>query len=466
MKRKSAHDHKLKLTDRTLRALKPTDKLHDIWDTVLPGFGVRIAPSGRRTFILVARYGGKGSNPTRRALGDYPTFGLADAREKAAEWRRLIAKGKDPGIEEERERRDLEKRRANTFAVVAEDFIEQKLPAERKAKVVESDLRREFIPQLGEMAVGEITAADLLPIIRSKARTAKAQARNLLGHVKRLFQWAVDQQCYTGLNTSPLLATRPSAILGDKKHGTRILTDDELFALWRAAGRIGYPYGPVYRLLALTGLRLNECADASRSELDPAVVRALRQRKKGAPINWADMPLERQIWTVPPERMKGKNGKTRAHVVPLTSELLSIIEELPDSKGDFLFSSTGGMKPVWIGSQVKKRIDSRMLRTLRALAKRRDDDVGKVELRPWVNHDLRRTVRSRLSSLRIPHEVCEAVLAHSQKDLDKVYNHDTFLDQKRDALSLWAAKLLSIVEPPVVTPSNATSIGEAARVNS
>ena len=82
---------KRNLTDRTLKALKPAaaGKLYDVMDTVVPGFGVRVSDSGRRTFMLVARYPGS-SNPARRSIGAYGAITLADARQTAQDWLKLI----------------------------------------------------------------------------------------------------------------------------------------------------------------------------------------------------------------------------------------------------------------------------------------------------------------------------------------------------------------------------------------
>jgi integrase len=96
---------------------------------------------------------------------------------------------------------------------------------------------------------------------------------------------------------------------------------------------------------------------------------------------------------------------------------------------------------------MKASLDRRMLRTLKALARRRGEDPHAVELAHWQNHDLRRTVRSGLSALRVPHNVAEAVLAHRQNGIVATYNLHQFEDEKREALEAWAAYIMSIVEP-------------------
>jgi Arm DNA-binding domain len=70
-----------RLTDRKLAALKPDGKRYDVMDADVPGFGVRVSETGQRTFVLIARYPGS-SNPTRRALGEYPALSLEQARER------------------------------------------------------------------------------------------------------------------------------------------------------------------------------------------------------------------------------------------------------------------------------------------------------------------------------------------------------------------------------------------------
>jgi integrase len=429
------------LTDRKLQALKrkppKAGTTRDVDDGEVPGLKVRVMPSGERSFVLVARYPGS-QNPTRRSLGMYGELTLAEARSRARTWRELLRKGIDPRDQEERQRLAEQRKRANTFAAVAEDFIADKLPSERKGREVERDIRREFIPLWGGRPITDIEPIDGRAVIKAVKDRAPAQARNLLGIGKRLFSWAVDQQCY-GLATSPFDNLKPTKIIGEKVAGDRILSDAEIFALRRAATRTPYPHGPVYLMLLLTALRLNEAADAS----------------------WPEFDLTNRLWTIPASRMKGKSGKARAHVVPLTSDIAEILEALPRfRRGDFLFSTTFGASPCWMSNKVKRRIDWRMLRTIRALARRRGDDPSKVELAPWTNHDIRRTIRSRLSRLKITEEAREAVLAHVRPGIKGTYDHHDYLDEKREALGLWANRLREIVEPP---PDNVVAITGGGR---
>jgi integrase len=440
-----------RLTDRTIKALKPATENAapaDVMDAIVPGFGIRVMGTPQhpvRTFILRTRFPGN-SNPVRVRLSSYDEtdkLSLEGAREKARDWLALIRKGRDPRIEEARQRQAELRKQATLFGAVAEDFIRDKLPSERRGAHVEREIRKEFAGWW-DRPIADITDEDIIRIIRTKAKTAPASARNILGHAKRVFQWAIDQRAY-GIRVSPASDIKPTAIVGEKIARDRLLDDDEVFAFWRAAKRMSYPAGPVYQLLILTGLRLGEVSDASWSEFAPVVVRAIRQRGDG-PVDWSQFDQRQLTWTISSSRMKGRNHKARAHVVPLTIDMLRILESLPQFAG-FLFSHSFGRKPCRMTTEIKADLDKRMQRTLRALARQRGDDPAGVKLEPWVQHDLRRVVRSGLSRLKIAEEIREAVLAHARAGIKGVYDQHDYLDEKREALLLWGARLRSIVEP-------------------
>jgi integrase len=454
---------------------KPRDRL-DVMDALVPGFGVRVTSKGQRTYILAGRFPGR-PYYTRRELGDVGALALTDARSKARSWIELIGQGKDPAAEEARIERENLRRQENTFLAVAEEYIrlvivgpDETKPKQRKGPEIARVIRSVFILLWGERPITEITRHDVLTAIeavrdhgtakmlashgikvkqrkggRGNAGRAPAQARNLLGSLKTLFSWAIERGTY-GLEVSPCDHLRSARIIGEKESGDRVLSDDEIFAFWRATGRMGYPAGPLYQLLLLTGLRLNEVADGRWTEFDPAVMRAIRQRPENQSVGWTKLKSDQLAWVIPGDRMKGKNGKVRPHVVPLTTDVLEILEILPHFKrGDYLFSTTFGEKPVWIGDKVKNKLDLRMLRTIRALTRRRGEDPRRVGLPHWINHDLRRTLRTGLSALRVDREVREAVLAHVKPGIEGVYDLYDLLDEKRHALELWAVRLRSIV---------------------
>jgi hypothetical protein len=157
-------------------------------------------------------------------------------------------------------------------------------------------------------------------------------------------------------------------------------------------------------------------------------------------------------WTIPATRMKAD----AAHVVPLSEPVRRILADLPRFKsGDFLFSTTFGKKPVAGYSKAKVRLNSLMLEKLRERATN-----GEATIAPFVLHDCRRTMRTGLSALPIPDLVRELVIAHTKPGLHKVYDQHAYLAEKAEALTLWAARLRDIIEPPL---ANVVALQAGAR---
>ena len=439
-------DHRVELTPTKVAGLKRKPAMpgqrYQVMDTLVPGFGVRVTDKGNRTFIFRTRYPGA-TSASRREIGNCSVLTLSEARDRAREWDKLVKKGIDPAQEEERARSAEIRKGKTTFGAVAEDFIATKLPTERKGKDAEREIRRDLMPPWGDLAITDVTDQHVSALIKAKGRDGKIGARNLLALIKRFFRWATAQPEY-GLAVSPCANLRATDILGEMPRSKgRVLENDELFALWRAAKRMPYPAGPAYQLLCLTALRLNEAVDGS----------------------WPEINMREKIWVIPAERMKGKDSgkkQARAHAVPLTADILALLEQLPRFKnGKFLFSTTFGRSSTWIGTKVKERLDRRMLLTLRALAKSRGEDPADVTLKKFINHDIRRTVRSQLSRLKVTEEAREAVLAHARPGIKGTYDLYDYLDEKREALELWAARLRDIVEP---RPDNVVRLSEMKSV--
>ena len=208
---------KIKLTDRKLRSLKAakTGRRYEVMDADLSGFGVRVTDKGKRTFFLLARYPGS-DNPTRRAVGEYPTDSLADAHKKARKWRDWIKEGKDPKDEEESLRLAVLRKNADTFDVVADLYIKRVLPRQRRGEIVAKEIKREFIDRWKGRAITSITRRDVIEVINEAVeRGAPYQARNLLGHARAMFNWAIEAGDY-GLESSPCDRIRPKHLIGPR----------------------------------------------------------------------------------------------------------------------------------------------------------------------------------------------------------------------------------------------------------
>lgn len=426
------------LTPRKVETLKPAPKgtRYQVMDAVAPGLGVRVTDSGQRTFIYQGRFPGS-ANQVRREIGRVGSIDLEAARDKARKWSRLIGAGIDPREVERKAEEARARARATTFTAVAQDFFREKLARQRSGEIIKKRFEKRLIPIFTDQPITEITDLDVLSKVVNpiKAQTP-SQARQLFNDLGGFFAWVIDQRVY-GIKASPCSTIKISKIVGKIVPRQRVLNDDELRALWIAAGRLPYPIGPFYRGLILTALRLRELSNTERAE-------------------WH---LHGNSWqlVIGADRMKGN----LAHAVPVTADLREIYDACP-KRGRFLFSFDGGERPMSIGENVKQQLDTEMLMVLREIAAERGDDPESVELAHWTNHDIRRTVRSRLSRIKgIDLETREAILAHVKPGMQKVYDVHDYFDEKREALTLWAARLRQIVQP---TPAAANVIPMPAGV--
>lgn len=254
---------KVVLTDRLVATAKPAPagKRLFIADALVPGFGVRVTERGHKTFVLGARFGGS-KNYTTRELGDARVLTLADARKKAREWLQLIAEGKDPKLGKKFSRENI----STTFRAVAERYIAIKCPTQRKGARTAREIRTELFPHLGDYQIGDIARRDIIRVIERIAveRKAPAYARNVLGHIKTIYSFAIARDY---VDHAPTDHIKTKELIGKRQERTRVLTNDEIRAVWGAAEQLGYPFGPVTQLLLLTGARKSEIAGASWHEI-------------------------------------------------------------------------------------------------------------------------------------------------------------------------------------------------------
>jgi integrase len=408
------------LTDRLLKSVKPRNdgKPREILDDQVRGLAARVMGSADKlvvTFVLVARYPGAKSS-ARRSIGRYPEISLAAARETAMSWRAQIAAGIDPQREAERQRLEAQRRQENSFAKICEEFIRRGLAGQRNAEQVARELRREFIARWADRPISSITRHDVVAVVDAAVdRGAPAQARNLFGDIRALFNWVIGRGIY-GIEASPCDRVRLRDLAGRKVARNRILTDDELRALWLAAEEMAYPFGPLIKLLVLTGQRRSEVAEA----------------------RWAEFDLEARRWIIPAARMKGREGEAAPHLVALADDALELLKGLPRfNSGDHLFSFSYGKTPVNGFSLAKRRLDAAIAKVLGG------------ELQPFVLHDVRRSVRTHLSALPVPEGdlVRELIISHARPGLHRIYDLHSYESEKRAGLSLWEARLRAIVAP-------------------
>jgi integrase len=392
------------LTDRFINSRKAAQpgRRDEYRDAIVPGLSLRVTDRGHKSFVLVARYPSYPKNPTRRALGNCGAITLDDAREKARRWLGLITKGIDPEVEEARERAVAQRRQANSFAAVSADYLERHASKLAKAKEARTIIEGEFVKKWGVRPITDITTEDASTAIRAIVkRGAPYQAHNAFGWLRSLYNWAIGTGEY-GVAISPVERLQPAKLIGKKEARQRVLGDAEIRLVWAAADEMGYPYGPIFRMLLLTGQREREVSEMA----------------------WSEVDFDQRLWTIPAKRMKGG----RAHQVPLSPAAMALLRSLPRfTGGEFIFTTTAGAKPVNGFSKAKARADR-----LSGVA-------------DWKIHDLRRTMRTGLSALPVEDLVRELVIAHAKPGLHQVYDLHTYQDEKRRCLELWEHRLLSTV---------------------
>jgi integrase len=300
------------LTDRALKATKPAapGTRTMLWDAAVPSFGVRVTDKGKLTFIVMRRLNGK---LVRRMLGQYPIMTLTAAREAALTAVRDIERGVDPNAKKAAERLEEERRKADSFESVAEEFISRHVAKLRSAAEVEAVIRRELIRRWGSRPVTDISRRDIVRALEEIADSGRLySAHKVFNYLSKFFGWAIGRGLY-GLESSPCAGIKTSELIGRREPRQRVLNDQELAALWRATDGLGYPAEPFVRLLLLTGQRLREVAEMA----------------------WSKVDLEKGLWTIPAERMKGD----AAHEVALAPEAVAILQSLPRWTGPFVFST-------------------------------------------------------------------------------------------------------------------------------
>lgn len=413
------------LTDKRVAHMKaPLAGRKEVFDTVKTGLCFRVTASGAKSWSVLYRCNGE---LRRDTLGPYPKIGLAKARQMAGETVEAAGAGIDPRQVKAAAKAEETERKADTVDVVAERFI-ARYASQKRWGELERVLRRDIMPEWGKRPVADITRKDIIELLDTIAERAPVQANRTLTVLQIFFGWCLDR--YIDADPSAKIK-KPTA----ETTRERVLNDDELRAFWAGCDKLGWPFGPLFQLLALTACRRSEIAELALTE-----------------INKPEKLIE----------LAGARYKTgRPHVVPLSDMALRIIEALPQvgTKSGLVFT-TNDETAVSGLSKAKRNLDKHMLEELRRYATDRGEDLEKVTLPGWTPHDLRRTARTNFSKLGILPDIGERVLGHVVGGIRGIYDRYLFLPEKRAALDRWAQHLQGIIAP---APANVTPITEARK---
>jgi integrase len=458
MKGKTQDSNKRDLTDVFLRSLKGKKEQYIVWDKTLGGFGVRVSQAGRVSFLVMGR------NPAGKAVmatvGRYEKMKLADARAQARTIKLKIGDGTYQPPKKQKEETEVAIKSDETLRGLIGQFIEvegkpTRYWLEKRQRMLGADLK-----DLLDKPIAEVTAPDLLRALDAVKKRNTSAHRMLFADLRPFFKWAKKR---VPLEANPMAeADAPKAA----KKRERALETHEIRAFWRACDKLSFPFAWIFKLLLLTGQRLEEVAGLRRGELDldaeewslPAHEEFVSERK-------------RKDGTV---LVQGRTKNTLAHKVPLVPTAITLLKDALAKKtedDEIVFSKTGDTAPSG-ESKAKLTLDGHMVeelggtfdwekmdKTAKGEPKLEQLIIEPGKFKRWRLHDLRRTVATGMEDLGIDTRVIEACLNHvsgSKAGIVGVYQTSKHRKKRKEAFLKWEKKLLEILG------NTDSSLGKAA----
>jgi integrase len=382
------------LTDRWIRTVRVAQRT-DFFDVALPTFGVRIAPTGHRSWFVL--YSLRGERRKRRlALGTYPAIPLSEARRDALTAIASVVRGEDPKLATEVG--------GITFGDLARLYMERESkPKKRSWKRDQQAVDRDLVPAWDRKPAAAIRRREVVALLDSiMDRKAPMQANYVRSVLSCIYRFGISRDL---VDFNPVSGTdRPH----DPVRRDRVLSDAEIVQLWRHTAGLHASVRDALRGILLSAQRPGEVAGMVRGEVG-----------EGA-------------WTIPVARAK----RRREHVVPLVGMFAEVVAMAGDP---VLFPSA---HPKRRGLPITREALSYSLLHFRRKAGWR---------LPATPHDLRRTAATGMAQVGVPRHVIGRVLGHTDSGPTAIYDRWEYFAEKREALEKWDAhlrKLLSSAPSP------------------
>lgn len=390
----------MKFTDAAIKAMKPKSDRYEVYEG--DGFGIRVTPNGKRTFVFRYKLHGR---PRRMTLGPYGHGGISlkEARNRWYAARAKLEHGTDPG------QAQIEEKRANyeagTVGELANDYMTKHAKAKKRSWIEDQRIiNREVLPAWKNRKAKSIKRRDVIELLdRIVDRGAPIRANRVFEVIRRMFRFGVERDY---LETTPCLYISKPA---PEQRRDRVLSPEEIRTVWIKVEEIpsARPVQLALRLLLATGQRRAEVAGIEKDELD----------------------LESRWWTIPAERTK--NGKI--HRVPLNDYATACISEL--------LELSEGSPHLFPATRAEGAIDPNTLTKA----------VGKYQeifgLPHWRTHDLRRSFITHMRGDPKCRQYVPLVVNHTESDItSQAYDRFAYDDQKRAVMDAWQAKLEAIIE--------------------
>lgn len=402
----------VEMTARWLERLKPPAAGRDEYlDEKVSGLGLRVSFTGRMVWYVVFRV--KGDSKLRRlTLDPFPALGLADARDEGRRVLLAASRGEDPASQKQ------DAKAAPDFAELAAEYLERHAKkVKRSWQEDERVIGRDLLPAWGRRKAHEITRRDVIKLLDAIAdRGAPIQANRTRALISKIFNWAIGRDLVVVNPCNQVRAVAP------ENQSDRVLTEDEIRAVWRSFGELEPLMAAIFKLRLLTAQRGGE-------------VGAMR---------WADLDLASGWWTIPGE--VAKNGLS--HRVPLSAPSIALLQPLRDAAkrrakqaGKSEKDAENAVQEAWVFPSPRGQ-GARHIANVQKAADRvkASADVA------FVPHDLRRTAASYMTGMGISRLVVSKILNHVEQGITRVYDRHSYDAEKRQALDAWGERLTAIVE--------------------
>jgi integrase len=395
-----------------------------IWDDELGGFGCKVFPSGKRSFVV--RYRLRGSRKRYQpTIGTYGALTVPQARAQARSMLNATRVGQDPMAE-------ANARRAAKAAaeMTAADLVEQYVAALRAGTANSKRLRRRqasvdyvadtilhlrrFAAVCGAQEAARVTRGDIVRALHDYVRQPSTH-RRMHGSISRMYTWALRLERVTVNPADHIETTSPPS-------RERVLTLEELGWIWRAADELEHVYRDAVQLMITTGQRRAEVAG----------------------MTWGEIDLARALWTLPPARTKAR----RQHVLPLAPLAVATLQarhagfRRPPMATELVLPTLArdgkNIAPISGWNWLKRELDRRS-----AIA-------------DWRLHDFRRSIVSICAEHGADIAVLDSLLNHASSTTRAgvigTYQRAMLIEPTRKVMALWDRLLRESIAPPAVTP--------------
>jgi len=412
------------LTDSLLSSVP--EPIKRINDTKLSGFHARVGKTQndkkrKIALYLNYRFGGIKGKQRNYHLGYFGECDLKDVRKEVESLKGRVALGED--VYETKQlslKQQFIEDTSPTVEELAQEFIERDIKVNRKdVDPVMRMFKKDILPFIGNYKLKEITRRDILNKVLDpiKDRGSNTQANKTLSILKQMFDFGVERDLMQG---NPVSTVKKKSVGGLEKSRTRALEFDEVIQVFERLPKLGVSQQVIYALkcITLTGCRPIEVTGAQ----------------------WQEFDFDKMIWTIPAERVKQNKYGERTHKVPITQNMVILLDELRAAFGylnsKYVFPSTTTNK----SGPGEQPIDRHSLS--RSISRK----LEQLGVPKFVPHDLRRTVATRLGDTDIGTDpiVIEKILNHQLQGVQGVYNMQEYMEKRRIALVLWGNKLLKL----------------------